>query len=111
MIKLNLRWLVQALALLLSIAGFTKIFNASKNLITDFSADRLTAFLLWIFIFLFSFFLLLFTSYLKQRGNFTLRRRLAWFEKLLRILRLENYQERAGVSDARQRKQAQRQAP
>ena len=105
MIKLNLRWLIQAAALLLSIASFTTIFNSSKTLLTDFSPARLLPFLFWAATFVFSFFLLMFTSYLKQRGNFTLRKPIALFEKLLLALHLENYKERQSVSDARQRKQ------
>jgi hypothetical protein len=110
MIKLNLRWLVQALALILSIASFTKIFNSSKTLLIDFSSDKFFPFLFWLALFLFGFFLLMFTSYLKQRANFTLRNRIGPFEKLIHALRLENYKERESVSDAKQRKQSQGQA-
>ena len=110
MIKLNLRWLVQAVALLLSIAGFTRLFDSSKTLLRDFSWEKFVPFLLWALLFLCGFFLLLFTSYLKQRGNFTLRNRIAPFEKMIRLLHLDRYQERDGVSDARQRKQAQERA-
>jgi len=107
MIKLNLRWLVQACALVLSIASFTRIFNASKSLMGNFSTDQVLPFVLWVLLFLFSFFLLMFTSYLKQRGNFTLRHRLNSFEKLIYILHLEDYQERSGVSNAKAKKRAQ----
>ncbi len=110
MIKLNLRWLIQAAALILGIASFTRVFNCSKALLTNFSSAALIPFLGWMVLFFFSFFLLMFTSYLKQRSNFTLRHRLTLFEKLLRALHLENYKEREGISDARQRKQKQGQA-
>ena len=111
MIKLNLRWLVQALALILSIASFTKIFNSSKTLLADFSADKFFPFLFWAILFLFAFFLLMFTSYLKQRANFTLRNRVRWFEKLIHALHLENYKERESVSDAKRRRHTQRPLP
>jgi hypothetical protein len=108
MIKLNLRWLVQALALILSIASFTRIFNFSKTLVAGFSGDQLLPFLFWLCLFLFSFFLLMFTSYLKQRANFTLRNRVGFFEKLIHALHLESYKEREGVSDAKQHRRTQR---
>ncbi|MGH7492717.1 MAG: hypothetical protein ACREOO_10015 [bacterium] len=111
MIKLNFRWMVQALALILSIASFTKIFNSSKTLLLGFAGEKLLPFLFWAILFLFAFFLLMFTSYLKQRANFTLRNRVGSFEKLIHALHLENYKERDGVSEARQLKRTQRPAP
>ena len=110
MIKLNLRWLVQALALILSIASFTRIFNFSKILVANFSSGQLLPFLFWVCLFLFAFFLLMFTSYLKQRANFTLRNRVKLFERLVHALHLENYKERESVSDAKRHKQSQGQA-
>jgi ABC-type uncharacterized transport system permease subunit len=79
-------------------------------LLAGIAGGKLLPFLFWIALFLFSFFLLMFTSYLKQRANFTLRNRVESFEKLIRALHLENYKERESVSDARQRKQSQGQA-
>jgi hypothetical protein len=106
MIKLNLRWLVQALALIFSIVCFTIVFDSSKILFKNFSTVALLRVLLWCLLFLLSFFLLMFTSYLKQRANSTLRHPIKSFESLIQLLHLENYRERAGVSDARRRKQA-----
>jgi len=104
MIKLNLRWLVQALALLVSIACFSILFEASKALFHQPSGKMIAVMVGWFLLFGLSFMLLLFTSYLKQRANFTLRRRLASFERLVRLLHLEGYREREGVSEARQRR-------
>jgi hypothetical protein len=104
MIKLNLRWLIQATALVFSIASFTRSFNLSKTLISSFSSDAALSFLLWVLLFSLSFFVLMLTSYLKQRANFTLRKRMALFEKLIHLLHLENYKEREGVSAGKQSK-------
>ncbi len=105
MIKLNLRWLVQALALLAGIACFSVLFEASKALFHQPSGKTIAAVAGWFLLFGLSFVILLFTSYLKQRANFTLRRRLASFEWLVRLLHLQDYREREGVSQARQRQQ------
>jgi hypothetical protein len=94
MIKLNLRWFIQALALASGIYSFTVVFNSSKALFTNFSAATVAPVLLWAALFCFSFFVLMFTSYLKQRGNHTLRNQIPAFETLVRLLRLENYNER-----------------
>ncbi|NUO79817.1 hypothetical protein HUU05_07050 [candidate division KSB1 bacterium] len=94
MIKLNLRWFIQALALASSIYCFTLGFNSSKALFTNFSAATVLPLLLWTALFFFSFFVLMFTSYLKQRGNHTLRNQIPAFETLVRLLRLADYQER-----------------
>ncbi len=94
MIKLNLRWFIQALALASSIYCFMTVFNSSKALFTKFSFSAAAPIMLWAALFCCSFFVLMFTSYLKQRGNQTLRNRIAAFEALVRLLRLENYSER-----------------
>lgn len=111
MIKLNLRWLIQALSLALSIYCFTILFDASKALFHQPSTPVIFSLLGWLSLFCFSFFILMFTSYLKQRANFTLRRQLPLFERIVRRLHLENYREREGVSDARQKKHASGSAP
>lgn len=94
MIKLNLRWFIQALALASSIYCFMTVFNSSKTLFTNFSFSTVLPIMLWAALFCCSFFVLMFTSYLKQRGSHTLRHRISSFETLVRILRLENYEER-----------------
>ena len=100
MIKLNLRWFIQALALGGSIYCFMVVFNSSKILFANFSWETALPILLWAALFCCSFFVLMFTSYLKQRGNHTLRNRIASFEALVRWLRLENYKEREPRSSA-----------
>lgn len=94
MIKLNLRWFIQALALAGSIYCFMVVFNSSKMLFAKLSLETALPILLWAALFCFSFFVLMFTSYLKQRGNHTLRNRIAAFEALVRGLHLEGYIER-----------------
>lgn len=106
MIKLNLRWLIQALSLALSIVCFTIIFDASKALFEAPSLKLVVSLLGWALLFGFSFFVLMFTSYLKQRANFTLRNQIPLFERLVRGLGLEHYKERESVSDAKQKKRA-----
>lgn len=104
MIKLNLRWFIQALALAGSIYCFTVVFNSSKALFTNFSATTIAPTILWAALFWFSFFVLMFTSYLKQRGNHTLRNQISALETLVRLLHLENYKEReSNPSAARDR--------
>lgn len=106
MIKLNLRWLIQALSLALSIVCFTIIFDASKALFEAPSLKLVASLLGWSLLFCFSFFVLMFTSYLKQRANFTLRNQILLFERLVQGLGLEHYKERESVSDAKQKKRA-----
>lgn len=100
MIKLNLRWFIQALALASSIYCFMTVFNSSKALFTNFTGPAVLPVIIWGALFGFSFFVLMFTSYLKQRGNHTLRNRIAAFEALVRGLHLEGYIERERHSQA-----------
>lgn len=100
MIKLNPRWFIQALALAGSIYCFMIVFNSSKALFINFSPKTALPILLWAALFCFSFFVLMFTSYLKQRGNHTLRNRISAFEALVRVLHLESYKEREPRSQA-----------
>ncbi|MDZ7268634.1 MAG: hypothetical protein ONB48_12930 [candidate division KSB1 bacterium] len=104
MIKLNLRWLVQALALLAGIACFSTLFDSSKALLHQPTGETIAAVLGWFLLFCLSFFVLLFTSYLKQRANFTLRRRLAGFERLVHLLHLADYRERTDLPEAEARR-------
>ncbi len=110
MIKLNLRWFIQALSLALSIVCFTVIFDASKALFEAPTLKLVVSLLGWALLFGFSFFVLMFTSYLKQRANFTLRNQIPLFERLVRGLGLEHYKERESVSDAKQKKRARNSA-
>lgn len=86
---INLRWLVQALAFVGCIYAFMQIWDASKMLLVGGGEGRL-----WLGIglnalmFVFCFFLLTVTSYLKQKKNGTLKNPIPFFEKLLSKLGL-----------------------
>jgi hypothetical protein len=92
-IRLNWRWVVQALALLAGIYFFMRAFDTSKLLLADFSFTIILNLAAWFLLFSFCFFALMFTSYLKERGSGTLRKRIAIFEKLVAALHLKNYSE------------------
>lgn len=92
-IRLNWRWVVQALALIAGIYFFMRAFDTSKSLLTDFSFIVILNWAIWFLLFAFCFFALMFTSYLKERGSGTLRKRIAMFEKLVGALHLDNYSE------------------
>ncbi len=92
-IRLNWRWAVQALALIAGIYFFMRAFDISKSLLTDFSFIVILNWTIWFLLFAFCFFVLMFTSYLKERGSGTLRQRIAIFEKLVAALHLKNYSE------------------
>lgn len=92
-IRINWRWTVQALALVAGIYFFKRAFDNSKVLVTGFSASSLSAWSLWVVLFAISFLVLMFTSYIKERGSNTLRHRIVFFEKLVILLHLENYSE------------------
>jgi len=93
MIKINLRWLAQALALVFGIVCVTRLFDSSRALFVELSAGSIFNSLMWLVLLGLSLTTLAFTSYLKQRANFTLRHRLFWFERMISLLRLENYAE------------------
>jgi DMSO/TMAO reductase YedYZ heme-binding membrane subunit len=92
-IRLNLRWAVQALALIAGIYFFMRAFDTSKALLFDFSGNVILSWAIWVLLFSFCFLALMFTSYLKERGSGTLRKRIAIFEKLVAALHLNNYSE------------------
>ncbi len=92
-IRLNWRWVVQALALIAGIYFFMRAFDTSKLLLVDFSFIIILNWAIWVLLFSFCFFALMFTSYLKERGSGTLRKRIAIFEKLVVALHLKNYSE------------------
>jgi hypothetical protein len=92
-IRLNWRWVVQALALIAGIYFFMRAFDASKSLLVDFSLNAILKWAVWFLLFSFCFFALLFTSYLKERGSGTLQKRIAIFERLVAALHLNNYSE------------------
>ncbi len=98
-IRLNWRWMVQALALIAGIYFFKLAFDNSKVLLINFSPHTLLSWCVWVFLFAVCFFALMFTSYLKERGSGTLRKRIAIFEKLVATLHLKNYSESGSASD------------
>ena len=92
-IRLNWRWVVQALALMAGIYFFMRAFDTSKSLLIDFSFTIVLNWAVWVLLFSFCFLTLMFTSYLKERGSGTLQKRIAIFEKLVAALHLDNYTE------------------
>lgn len=97
-IRMNWRWVVQALALIAGIYFFKLAFDHSKALLIDFSLNLLLRWSLWVLLFAFCFFALMFTSYLKERGGGTLKQRITIFEKLVAGLHLESYSESGSAS-------------
>lgn len=95
-IRLNWRWVVQALALIAGIYFFMRAFDTSKTLLFNFSLRTILSWSVWVLLFSFCFLALMFTSYLKERGSGTLRKRIAIFEKLVVTLHLKNYSESGG---------------
>jgi len=98
LIRLNWRWVVQALALVAGIYFFKLAFDTGKVLAMNFSIRGILIWSVWVLLFALCFFALMFTSYLKERGSDTLRHRMAIFEKLVVLLRLENYSESGSES-------------
>ena len=81
--KINFRWVVQALAFIGCIFFFMKIWNKSKELLTGFMVSDLLLIGIYGVLFLVCFFLMAVTSYLKQKFNGTLKNPIPFFEKLL----------------------------
>jgi len=92
-IRVNWRWVVQALALIAGIYFFKRAFDTGKALAINFSTSSILGLSIWVLLFALCFFALMFTSYLKERGGNTLKNRIAIFEKLVVLLHLENYSE------------------
>jgi len=92
--KINFRWVVQAVALICGIYFFKLLFENSKILFFNFSINTLRTWLGFFLLFAVCFFLLLFTSYLKARGNNTLKHRMMLFERLVMFLSLDSFTER-----------------
>lgn len=86
--KINLRWIVQALAYVGAIWAFVQLWDLSKLALITGIGGVLPKALLFVAAFSFCFFVLFVTSYLKQRQNGTLKNRIALFERLLNVLRL-----------------------
>ena len=101
--KVNLRWLVQAISLMLGIYLFMRLFDTSKALILFYSTNALLAWLALFLLFAVCFFLLLFTSYLKQRGNNTLKKRIAVFERMVVFFGLSDFSERNEIAQGKRK--------
>ncbi len=86
--KINLRWVVQAIAFIGCIFFFLKIWDLSKELLSGFTISDLLLTGIYGVLFLVCFFLMAVTSYLKQKFNGTLKNQIPLFEKLLSKLRL-----------------------
>lgn len=97
--RLNLRWLVQAVALILGIYCFKQLFERSKELLFSFSIHVLLLWSSFFLLFAFCFLLLMFTSYLKERGSNSLKNPISFFEKLVSLSRLDNFTERRALAE------------
>lgn len=91
--KINLRWLVQAVSLVLGVYLFMRLADTSKTLLLNYSIGALLAWSGLFLVFAVCFFLLIFTSYLKQRGNKTLKNPVAAFERLVLLCGLDDLSE------------------
>ncbi len=81
--KLNLRWLIQAVAFVGCIFFFIKIWDGSKALLSGGSGGGALLLGVYAGMFLVCFFVMAITSYLKQKVNGTLKNPIPFFEKLL----------------------------
>lgn len=86
--KINLRWIVQAIAFLGAIWSFVRMLEASKLAMQGMASQALQSLFLYALLFLFCFFLLVLTSYLKQKRSGTLKNPIRLFERLLALLGL-----------------------
>jgi hypothetical protein len=92
-IRVNWRWVAQAVALMAGIYFFKLAFDFSKILLFKFTLGGVLVWSVWVLLFAFCFLALMFMSYLKERGSGTLRKRIAIFEKLVFAVHLQNYSE------------------
>lgn len=86
--KINARWLVQALAFIGCIFFFMLMWERSKQMLVETSGRDVAVMLLYLGLFLVCFFVMGVTSYLKQKNNGTLKNPIPFFEKLLSRLGL-----------------------
>jgi hypothetical protein len=108
--KINLRWLVQAMAFIGCIYFFMKIWNGSKQIIAGVAND-VVGITIYVLLFFVCFFLMAITSYLKQKHNGTLKNSIPFFEKLLSPLSFPasagRRAERSGVEKSDRKKTQQ----
>lgn len=81
--KINLRWLIQAVAFVGCIYFFLQVWGLSKEYIFEAETKALVFIFLNGALFLICFFVMALTSYLKQKFNSTLKNKIAFFEKLI----------------------------
>ncbi|NIR48862.1 hypothetical protein GWO43_10520 [candidate division KSB1 bacterium] len=81
--KINLRWVIQALAFIGCVYFFMNIWNESKQIFATASDPDFLFIGFNGLLFLICFFVMALTSYLKQKNNGTLKNPIPLFEKLL----------------------------
>ncbi|MFQ5603234.1 MAG: hypothetical protein ACE5HS_08190 [bacterium] len=81
--KINVRWLIQALAFIGCIFSFIQIWERSKNIFHVQMKVDFIGLSLFGALFLLCFLVMAITSYLKQKTNGTLRNPIPLFEKVL----------------------------
>ena len=86
--KINLRWIIQTMAFTGCIYFFLNIWNKSKAMLAGFTGADFLMIGVNAVLFLFCFFIMTLTSYLKQKHNGTLKNPIPFFEKLLTKLGL-----------------------
>jgi hypothetical protein len=81
--KINRRWIIQALAFIGCIYFFVQIWESSKQWLAGTTSVNLFILILQVFLFAVCFLVMAVTSYLKQRNNGTLKNAIPLFERLL----------------------------
>ncbi len=81
--KLNIRWQVQAFAFIGCLFFFMKIWHISKQLLVGKTLSDFLSIAIYGILFFICFFIMVVTSYLKQKNNGTLKNPIPFFEKLL----------------------------
>lgn len=87
--KINLRWLIQAIAFIGCIYFFLQVWGLSKEYILEGDTKALYLILINGALFLICFFMMAFTSYLKQKFNGTLKNEIQLFERLIAWLEVK----------------------
>lgn len=86
--KIDYRWLAQAIAFVGCIYSFLQIWERSKQLFIGYSGRDVLIIATHALLFLFCFFVMALTSYLKQKLSGTLKNSIPFFEKLISKLGL-----------------------
>ncbi|MFQ5769456.1 MAG: hypothetical protein ACE5HX_02895 [bacterium] len=81
--KINIRWMVQAVSFMACIFFFIKIWNKSKLFFERTALGDVLGLATYAVLFLICFFVMTITSYLKQKHNGTLKNQIPFFEKLI----------------------------